>query len=213
MTTLAFSGWPPTALEWFRALEVNNNRAWFQANKATYDHDVRSPFESLLAELADEFGEGTMSRPNRDIRFSKDKSPYKLQTYARVPRAGGDGGRYVQLRDEGLFVGGGLYMPDRDHLSRIRAAIADDRSGAELETIIDGLIGRGMSLMEDGALKTAPRGFSAEHPRIRLLRLPHLAAGVLHPPRRWLYTAAAKDRVIDGWRAIEPLLEWQARYA
>ena len=201
----------------FSAVELrtkfNNNRAWFQANKATYDRDVRGPFESLLDELADEFGEGTMSRPNRDVRFSKDKSPYKLQAYVRVARPGGGGGRYLGLRDEGLFVGGGLYMPDREHLARIRGAIADDRSGAELETIVDGLTGHGMSLMEDGALKTAPRGFATEHPRIRLLRLPHLAAGVLHPPGRWLHTAAAKDRVVEGWRRIEPLLEWQARYA
>jgi uncharacterized protein (TIGR02453 family) len=205
-----FTGWPPEALEWFRELEADNSRAWFHAHRTIYDAAVRGPLESLLAELADEFGDGKVFRPNRDTRFSADKSPYKLQIYAVVPRAGGGGGWYVQLREEGLYVGGGLYAPDRRALASVRAAIAADRTGRELERVVAGLEARGLELIRDGALKTAPRGYPVEHPRIELLRLGHLAAGVQHPVRRWLHTAAAKDRVVDGWHAVSPLLEWCA---
>lgn len=195
---------------WFRTLEANNNRGWFHANRATYDEKVRGPLEALLEELHDEFGDAKVARPNRDIRFSPDKSPYKSQIYATVNRSAGGGGWYVQLREEGLFVGGGLYMPDRETLTRVRAAIADNRTGRRLESIVARLAEDGLDLMEDGALKTAPRGYPKDHPRIRLLRLPHLAAGTMYPPRKWLHTARAIDRVADGWRSATPLLDWTA---
>ncbi len=202
-----FTGWPEVALEWFDELEANNNRAWFQAHRHIYDEAVRGPLESLLAELDDEFGEGKVSRPNRDIRFSADKSPYKLQIYATVPHEGG-GGWYVQLRRDGLFAGGGLYDPERTRLAAVRSAIADDHAGSELEAIVTRLESDGLELMLDGALKTAPRGYATDHPRIELLRLPHLAAGVSNPPRKWLHTRRAKDRVVQAWRAVTPLLDW-----
>jgi uncharacterized protein (TIGR02453 family) len=202
-----FEGWPPAALAWFDDLAANNSREWFHEHRATYDAAVRGPLELLLDEVRDEFGDGIVSRPNRDTRFSKDKTPYKLQIYARLPRADG-AVFYVSLRSEGLFVGGGVYLPDRSRLATMRAAIADDRTGAELARIVEALEGQGIELLEDGALKTAPKGYAVDHPRIRLLRLPHLAAGRLHPPGPWLHTRAALDRVVDGWRAVCPLVDW-----
>ena len=205
-----FRGWPPAAIEWFRDLEANNTRAWFHAHRETYDDAVRGPFESLLAEVHDEFGDGKVARPNRDTRFSRDKSPYKLQAYATIPRPGGGGGWYVQLREDGLFVGGGLYAPDRSALAALRAAIDDERTGRALERIVAVLEADGIDLMESGALKTAPRGDPADHPRIRYLRLGHLAAGIQHPVRRWLHTAAARDRITGPWRALDSLMQWAA---
>jgi uncharacterized protein (TIGR02453 family) len=205
-----FRGWPPEAQAWFRELEANNSREWFQAHRATYDEAVRGPVESLLAEVESEFGEGKVARPNRDTRFSKDKSPYKLQIYATIPRAKGGGGYYVQLTEGGLFVGGGMYMPDRAALAAMRAAMDDGRQGRRLEKVVASLEGDGIHLMEHGALKTAPRGYAADHPRIRFLRLGHLAAGVDHPIRRWLHTPAAKDRIVDAWRKLDPLMQWAA---
>lgn len=205
-----FTGWPKEAFEWFDGLEADNSRAWFHAHRATYDEAVRGPLESLLAELDDEFGDGRVARPNRDTRFSADKSPYKLRIYAIVPRAAGGGGWYVQLGKDGLFVGGGLYAPDRGQLAALRAAIAAEATGRELERIVERLRVSGYELIVDGSLKTAPRGYSVDHPRVALLRLGHLAAGVQHPPRRWLHTDAAKEHVVEGWRAVTPLLEWCA---
>ncbi|HEY7134170.1 MAG TPA: DUF2461 domain-containing protein [Acidimicrobiia bacterium] len=205
-----FTGWPPEAFEWFRGLEANNSRAWFQQHRATYDDAVRGPLESLLAEVAEEFGDGKVARPNRDTRFSADKSPYKLQIYATIPHPGG--GWYVQLREGGLFAGGGLYAPEGRQLASLRAAIADDRAGAKLESLIERLGADHLEVMVDGALKTAPRGYLVDHPRIALLRLRHLAAGIQYEPARWLHTARAKDRVVDAWRAVRPLLDWCAAH-
>jgi len=207
-TAPAFRGWPPEALDWLRGLEADNSKAWFQANRRTYDDAVRQPLESLLAELEDEFGEGKVSRPNRDIRFSTDKSPYKTQIYAIVPRPDGVASWYVQLTKDGLFAGGGLYAPERELLARVRAAIDDDRTGSQVEQIVADLRSSGIELMTDGALRTAPRGYSPDHPRIGLLRLVHVAAGRSDPPRKWLHTAVVKDRVATTWRAVTPLLDW-----
>jgi uncharacterized protein (TIGR02453 family) len=204
-----FSGWPPEAFEWFRDLEANNNRDWFQANRRTYDTAVRGPMELFLSEVSEEFGDGKVSRPNRDIRFSADKSPYKIQIYAVVERRGGGGGWYVQLSSEGLFTGGGMWMPDTRTLARIRSAISDDRSGAKLEEVIEQMRSDGLELMQEDSLKTSPRGYAVDHPRIELLRLKHFAAGSFHPPQPWLHNAA-RDHIVDGWRSVTPLLEWLA---
>jgi uncharacterized protein (TIGR02453 family) len=203
-----FQGWPEASLTWFRELEANNTRDWFQAHRSTYDDAVRGPLEALLAEVDGEFGEGKVFRPNRDTRFSKDKSPYKTTIYAVIPHPAGPGGYYVQLRSEGLFVGGGLYGADTAQLKKVRNAIVDERTGPELAEIVAQLKAARIELMTDGALKTAPRGFPKDHPRIDLLRLPNLAGGTQHPPRAWLHTRKAKDHVVDGWRDLEPLFAW-----
>ena len=206
-----FTGWPPEALEWFRQLEHNNNREWFQANKKTYDEAVRGPLEALLEEVREEFGDAKVFRPNRDIRFSADKSPYKTAIYALLYHPGG--GWYVSLNKEGIFTGGGLYGADRQHLAAVREAIADQESGGKLERIVEQMEKAGLELMTEGALKTAPRGYPADHPRIGLLRLPHLAGGIRLEEGPWLHTAEAKSRVLDGWRAVTPLLDWLSEAA
>ena len=121
-------------------------------------------------------------------------------------------GYYVRLSREGLFAGAGLYMPDRDRLARVRAAIADDTSGAELEVILAGLSAAGFELLTDGGLKTAPHGYPADHPRIDLLRLPHLAAGTEFPPRKWLHTPAAEGRIVAALARPGPTARLAGRH-
>jgi uncharacterized protein (TIGR02453 family) len=211
-STPPFRGWPPEALTWFAGLEADNSRTWFQANRRTYDEAVRQPLESLLAELHEEFGEAKVFRPNRDTRFSKDKTPYKTNVAALISHSDDPGGWYIELSGRGLFLGGGLYHPERERLARLRAAMDDERSGAELERVVADLSSAGLDLLSDGALRTAPRGYAADHPRIELLRLVNVAAGRLEPPRRWLHTAKAKDHVVSTWRALRPLLDWIAAH-
>jgi uncharacterized protein (TIGR02453 family) len=205
-----FRGWPPEALDWFRGLEADNSRAWFQANRSTYDEAVRGPLESFLAEVHDEFGEGRTFRPNRDTRFSKDKTPYKTNCAASIAHPRGGGSWYLSLSKDGLFVGGGMYHPERDVLARIRDAVADGRTGARFDRIVDDLETAGLELLTEGALKTAPKGYARDHPRIERLRLVNFAAGRQHGPAKWLHTAKAKDRVVEQWRATSPLLDWLA---
>src|SRR6266545_7682552 len=120
---MRFDGFGPGAPRFFDELAENNTRDWWQANKARYESDVRAPLEYLLAELADEFGEAKVFRPNRDTRFSADKSPYKTAAAAVVGTPGGGTATlYVQLSATGLMVGGGCYHPAKDQLARMRAA-------------------------------------------------------------------------------------------
>ena len=74
---MAFKGWSAEAIEFFEALEADNSKTFWHAHKSIYEQEVRRPMEELLDELGKEFGEGKIFRPNRDIRFSADKSPYK----------------------------------------------------------------------------------------------------------------------------------------
>jgi uncharacterized protein (TIGR02453 family) len=204
-----FEGFGPGALRFFGELADNNTRDWWLANKPWYEADVRAPLEHLLQDLAAEFGEAKVFRPNRDTRFSADKSPYKTAAAATVGDApGGAGSLYLQISAEGLMVAGGMYMPARDQLARLREAIADDRTGVRLEAIVTDLEKADARVDAHETLKTAPRGYSADHPRIGLLRRKGIIAFFEHPPAPWLHTPRACDEVAAGWRALEPLTTW-----
>src|SRR5205085_3829994 len=119
-TAMAFAGWPVEAVEFFEGLEADNSKAYWQEHKAVYHQCVKAPMVALLAELAPDFGQGRVFRPNRDIRFSKDKTPYKLNCAAQLP------GGYVSFSADELFVGSGIYMPSPEQLRRFRTAVAED---------------------------------------------------------------------------------------
>jgi uncharacterized protein (TIGR02453 family) len=203
---MGFKGFGTGAIGFLRELEANNTRDWWHANKRRYEDEVRMPLEHLLSELADEFGEAKVFRPNRDTRFSKDKSPYKTWAAASVPR--GSGGFYLSLSTEGLHVAGGGYRLARDQLARYRDAVAGDRAGKQLEKILADLRRRKATTGGHGELKTAPRGYTADHPRIDLLRLDGITGGWVHAPGPWLHTRQAATKVRNGWRALVPLCDW-----
>ena len=200
---MPFTGWPSTAIDFFDGLEEDNSREYWLAHKAVYDADVRAPLEELLAELADEFGEAKIFRPNRDVRFSADKSPYKTQIAATL-----GGGGYVSLSGAGLGVGTGMYWMAPDQLERFRAAIDDDRTGAQLEALTAERRKAGVEVSAHDSLKTAPRGYPKDHPRIELLRLKGLITWREWPVAPWLSTRKAKTRVVDMLRGSRPILEW-----
>jgi uncharacterized protein (TIGR02453 family) len=204
---MTFSGFGRGAGTFFTDLAANNSREWWLANKSRYEDEVRRPLEELLQDLSAEFGEAKVFRPNRDTRFSTDKSPYKTNA-AAVTSEGGGATLYLSLSVEGLHVGGGAYHLARDQLARYRAAVADDRLGDELVTIADALRAAKADVTSRGQLKTAPRGFSADHPRIDLLRQDGIIGIWAHPPRAWLHTKQAADKVADGWRRLAPLNAW-----
>ena len=203
---MAFVGWQDAAVDFYDGLEEDNSKAWWSAHKAQYDEAVRAPMDALLAELAPEFGPGKVFRPYRDVRFSKDKSPYKEHIGA-VCTDGEGRVNYVQLSAAGLLVGGGAYQLEGPHLEAVRRAIADDRTGPELERIVAALGKKGLALGGE-ALRTAPRGYSREHPRIGLLRQKAFYGYREWPVEPWLHTPAVKDRVVEAWRACRPLHDW-----
>jgi uncharacterized protein (TIGR02453 family) len=207
---MAFTGFGRGAIAFYDELAANNSREWWLASKGRYEDEVRRPMEELLQDVSAEFGEAKLFRPNRDTRFSKDKSPYKTNIAAVIHFDDG-GSVYVSLGAEGLHVGGGAYHPERPRLARLREAIADDRTGPELERIAADLRKAKADVTAHETLKTAPRGYGKDHPRIELLRMGGIIGMWEHRPGPWLHTAEAEDRVIAGWRALRPLNDWLAR--
>ena len=162
---MSFKGWPESALHFFEGLEADNSKAYWLDHKEVYEHDIRAPMEALLAELRDDFGAARLLRPYRDTRFSRDKSPYKTAVAAMI----GDG--YVQLSGDGLLAGVGTYHMTTDQLARFRAAVAADGAGRRLQKVVEVLRKSGLSVHAMETLKSAPKGYPKEHPRIELLRL------------------------------------------
>jgi uncharacterized protein (TIGR02453 family) len=201
---MAFSGWPEEALEFYEGLAADNSKTYWTKHKETYDAAVLHPMAELLEELAPEFGETKIFRPYRDIRFSKDKTPYKTHIGAMV------GSGYIQFSAEGLAAGDGMYGMAPDQLDRYRQAVAADRTGGALEDAIAAIEKQGIGVTGRDVLKSAPRGYPADHPRIGLLRYKGIVAWKEWPVEGWLETAAARDRVVGFLRTSRPLRGWLA---
>jgi len=172
---------------------------------------VRGPLEALLDELAAELGgEVKVFRQHRDVRFSPDKSPYKTRTYGVVSAAPAP--LFVQVDREGLFAGTGRHELDRDQLERFRAAVAADASGPALEAAIAAAHAAGVETYGE-TLKTAPRGYPRDHPRVALLRHRALFGGRRLPPGRGgIARDAALDHARATWAACGPMNAWLAEH-
>lgn len=202
-----FTGWKGDFKGFFLGLRANNNKAYFEAHRKQYEAEVKAPMLALLADLEAEFGPPhRVSRPNRDIRFSADKSPYKLNIYADLDRGG-----YVALDAEGLVAAGGRYMVDDVQLKRLREAVAADRSGKELAVIVAALRKKGYDV-EGQELKRVPSPYPQDHPRADLLRHKRLIYWRRWPAGPWIATSKAKDRVAQVWRDGADLNAWMTKY-
>ena len=201
---MKFEGFPEAALDFYDDLELDNTKSFWEAHKHVYESAVRDPMLALTASLAEEFGSAKVFRPYRDVRFAKDKTPYKTAQGAFVS-VGPATGWYVEIGSPGVRVGGGYYHAGGPDLARIRTAIDTEHSGEELVRIVEGLQSDGFEIRGE-QLKTSPRGYSAgpppdrpaalqvdgarqvlrlreaEHPRARRPRPRRLARAA--PPRR-----------------------------
>ncbi len=205
-----FDGFPPETFAWFAGLEAENSREWFAAHRETYDRAVRGTLEAMLDELAAELGGAVkMFRQNRDVRFSADKSPYKTTTYGLlVDRPDGLPSLYAQVSARGLYAGAGYHMMSPDQLTRFRDAVVEDAAGSELERVVAGAEAAGIETFA-GTLKTAPRGYPRDHPRIGLLRHKALGAGRrLDPGAAGIPRDAAIGHARTTWAACAPLCAW-----
>lgn len=199
----SFSGWKGDFRGYFLGLRANNNKPWFEAHRRQYEDEVKAPMLALLADLEPEFGPPhRVSRPNRDIRFSADKSPYKLNIYADCDRGG-----YVALDAEGLVAAGGRYMVDDTQLKRLREAVAADRTGKALVDIIAVLRKKGYEV-EGQELKRVPPPYPQDHPRADLLRHKRVFYWKRWPVQPWIATARARERVAQVWRDGADLDGW-----
>jgi uncharacterized protein (TIGR02453 family) len=221
----------PAALRFFRELRRNNVKAWFEAHRSEYERAVKEPMRALveeldarLARLAPEImGDPRRSifRIYRDIRFSRDKSPYKTHAacwfYHRdgdrrvgSEAEGGGAGFYFQIAPGASFVGGGIWMPPRSVLGRIRDAIAEDPRGFERVVRAPSLVRRFGGLSDDAVLKRMPRGFGEHHPAARWLKYQSFTVG-----RELTDAQATSPRLaslLEGDFAVMlPLVRWLNR--
>jgi uncharacterized protein (TIGR02453 family) len=203
----AFPGFSDDALEFYDGLGADNSKAYWQAHRETYERAVRAPMVALLDALEPEFGAGKVYRPYRDVRYARDKTPYKTHQGGFVPRAPGVG-LYVEVSADGLRTAGGWWSSSGQQVARFREAVAGP-GGAELARLVEQLTSAGQSVDGD-RLKTRPRGYDPDHPRLELLRHRTLGASRMHGAPDWLGQPEALDRVREEWRAVEPLVGWLA---
>jgi uncharacterized protein (TIGR02453 family) len=206
-----FEGFPVAALDFYDDLEVDNTRSFWEKHKEVYATAVKEPMTALTAALAPEFGEAKIFRPYRDVRFAKDKTPYKTHQGAFVA-AGPATGWYVEVSPRGVRTGAGFYEASSPRLAAIREAIDHDLHGAELERLLAELRAGGWEVGGD-RLKTTPRGYAADHPRIDLLRHRSMSVGRSLGFEPVIHTAELLEVVREDWRALRPFVEWVERHA
>jgi uncharacterized protein (TIGR02453 family) len=208
-----------TTLKFLRQLAHNNNVEWFHAHRAEYDA-ARAAFEGFVEELILQFNRcedlgdvqprDCMFRIHRDVRFSADKSPYKIAMAAVLARGGRNSpraGYYVHLEPDKSVMGGGMYMPDAARLLKLRRAIdadADSLRAILKKTAFKKTFG---GLDDYDMLKTAPKGFPADHPAADLLRHKHFTATVGLTDAEIVAPDLTK-RVVQTFRLLKPLNDW-----
>jgi uncharacterized protein (TIGR02453 family) len=208
---MTFEGFPDEALLFYEGLRADNTKPYWTDHKAVYDRAVKAPMEALLALLEPEFGSGKLFRPYRDVRFSKDKTPYKDHAGAALYGMDGSSGLYVQLSADGLYVAGGSWRMESDQVARLRVAVADDASGPRLATLLKALERSGWTVGGERLVRV-PKPYDADHPRAELLRAKSLSVGRAFEPAEWLHEPACLAKVVQSWRDLRPFLDWLGRH-
>jgi uncharacterized protein (TIGR02453 family) len=204
---MSFRGWPQDALDFYVGLEADNSKTYWLANRTTYDECVKAPFLALSDDIEREFGPLHVFRPNRDIRFAKDKSPYKTAA-AAVTESEGGAAYYVQISSDGLYVGSGYYHLAADQLDRYRAAVTDPKHGPKLAGAVAALRKNRYEVAARESLQRAPRGFPPDHPRVELLRMKGMHVGRTFGAPAWVHTSRALDRIVTAWRDAATVNRW-----
>jgi uncharacterized protein (TIGR02453 family) len=203
---LVFTGFTEAALDFYDDLEMDNTKSYWEAHKDVYQASVKAPMTALVTALEREFGSAKVFRPFRDVRFAKDKTPYKTHQGAFVA-AGPACGWYVEISARGFRSGAGFYDASGSDLGRIRASIANELTGDQLGKILAKLKRAGFTVGGD-RLKTSPRGYDADHPRIDLLRHRSLTVGKDYGFEPIIHTAELVTAVRKDWKAARPLVDW-----
>jgi uncharacterized protein (TIGR02453 family) len=203
---MAFTGIPVEVVEFYERLEADNSKAFWEANKHTYRDVVKASTSSLADELA-EFGPFHLFRPHNDLRFSKNKPPYKTHQGAYGESEGG-AGHYFHISAMGLMCATGYYAMAKDQLERFRCAVDADATGTEIAAIVDGLVASGYTIGAIDELKSAPRGYPKDHPRIDLLRRKGLMASKDFGVPKWLSSRRVASNIRDTWNGAEGMNAW-----
>jgi len=221
----SFGGFADRDARFFKALAKNQNRDWFAAHREEYEQGWLNPMKALLAEvrerLAPRYGHEEIRAPkvfriHRDVRFSKDKSPYKthiggyLGVEGSAAGPAGAAALYFHVAANELFACAGQYMMDGDQLKRFRAAVIDAKRGEELTALLRPLQRAGFSVESYEQLQRVPRGFDPEHPQADLLRRKGLIVSYPDLERSLLTSRKLVDWLVTQSKKAVPLVEWLA---
>jgi uncharacterized protein (TIGR02453 family) len=225
-TPTRFEGFADRDARFFRALAKNQRRDWFEMHRHEYEEGWNAPMKALLAEVRERidplFPQHPLREPKvfriyRDVRFAKDKSPYKTHIGGYVALA--DGGRegpsaaaalYFHVGAGELFVASGQYMMDPAQLARFREAVLDDGRGRALAAILAKLGRARFEVGSHDVLQRVPRGLDPEHPRADLLKRKGLIVSFPGPPRDLLVKRTLVDWLVRHVKPVVPLVEWLA---
>lgn len=212
---------PKAGFDFLKKLKKNNHRDWFLENKETYESQLKKPLQNVIIELGKNLAKEapginfdskkSIFRINRDVRFSQNKDPYKTNIGAsfvsfRHNKKDEFPGLYIHIEPGNCFIGGGLYMPSSEQMRKIREFIQRDPEAFK-KIINNKTVKKYFGGLTGEKLKTAPRGISAEHPQLELLRW-----------KQFIYIKKIKDSELQSGNlpkkiqkefiAMMPLINW-----
>ncbi|MCY7413634.1 MAG: DUF2461 domain-containing protein [Salinibacterium sp.] len=201
-------GFSAAAVEFLRGLAAHNTREYWLDHKVEFEALVQAPLESVLGALPEPYVGFRTFRMNRDVRFSSDKSPYKTAHSSLQHDRGAV--RYIHFDADGLYVATGAYQFAPDQLERFRRAVDAPASGIALQEVISGLTASELEVTHGGPepLKTAPRGYDKDHPRIELLRFKGVTALARFAPALITDGDRVLAQVLGVFESSQPLVAW-----
>lgn len=218
-----FSGFPRQYFTFFNQLKKNNTREWFEKHRSDYDEYVLHPAREFVIEMGKKLRKiapGVNAIPkinkslfkiNRDVRFSKDKSPYKTYMGIWLWEGGRkrmeSSGFYLHVENKKLLIGVGIKMFPKPLLNRYREAVVDKKQGAALKSAVKKITDKGY-LIDGKHYKKTPRGFDAEHPHAPYLLFNGLTARVEEKVPDVFYSEAIIDYAYDHYKNMLPLHRW-----
>jgi len=221
----AFTGFQFETLDFLRDLGANNTKPWFDAHRDEYARDYLAPALAFITAMdaplrrlnptvhADPRVNGSLFRINRDVRFSRDKTPYKdhldLFFWAGEGRSRERPGFFFRLRADRVILGAGIHAFDARMLEAYRASVLDDDRGTALEAAVAEAEGAG-AIVEGVGYRRVPAGFDPAHRRAGLLLHNALHASFDEPVPSSISTASFVDHCLARFRPLAPLLDWVA---
>jgi len=234
VATQTFGGFRPEAIQFLVDLQANNDRAWFQPRKAGYERLLKEPLEALLIALDERFrSRGIPLRADparspfriyRDVRFSKDKSPYKTNIGASLPWAGDEAaevgsaaatahasGGYFHLQPGEIFVGGGVWHPEKPWLDAFRGRVERDAAGIRA-VFEDPAFVATFGHVSGESLRRVPTGYAPDHPEADLLKLKDVTFG-RHLSDEDAMSPGLPDVICDTFEVATPAMRLLASIA
>ena len=223
-----FDGFPREGMDFLKKLKKNNNRPWFQKHKSVYDENVRFPMQCLIASLSERMGDvgpeiefnprKSIFRIYRDVRFSKNKAPYKTSIAAsfRMREKGTspveNPGLYLGIAPGEVYIGGGLYMPTGDQIKAIRKAITE-RPDEFLAVASGRKFKKEFGEIQGEKLAKAPLGYPKDHPMIEHLKHKQFYIGKDYDDESMCLKPGFLDLVVRVLTDTMPFVRWLARAA